>query len=62
MDKKGRRVNNKGYLVDEEGNIIDKHGRRKFNKRLLSDEEEMPKLYNYNGRRFEASDVAGFFD
>ena len=31
-DYYGRKVNEKGYLIDDEGNIIDKHGRKKFDK------------------------------
>jgi hypothetical protein len=30
-DNFGRRVNEKGYLIDNEGNIIDKEGRKIWN-------------------------------
>lgn len=59
VDKKGRRVNKKGYLTDKSGNIIDKNGRKKFDKKQLTSEGDLPKMFNYNGRRFDITDVIG---
>ena len=36
LDKKGRPVNKKGFLVDGEGNVCDQHGRKKFDKKQLT--------------------------
>lgn len=33
VDKKNKRINKSGYLVDISGNIIDKNGRKKFDKK-----------------------------
>lgn len=33
LDKKGKRVNKKGYLTDISGNVIDKYGKKKFDKK-----------------------------
>lgn len=49
-------------MIDGNGNIIDKHGRKKFDASKLADDGDIPKLYNYNGRRFSPADVIGFFD
>ena len=61
MDKNGRKVNKNGWLVDSKGNIIDQYGRKKFDKKQLAN-EDLPKLFNYNGRRFDINDVCGLFD
>lgn len=45
VDKKGRRVNSKGYLIDNEGNIIDQRKNRVFDKDILSEEGEIPKVF-----------------
>lgn len=45
VDNKGRRVNEKGYLLDSHGNIVDKKGRRVFNKNLLEDDGDIPKVF-----------------
>ena len=59
VDKKGRRVNKKGYLTDRTGNIIDKNGRKKFDKKQLTPDGDLPKMFNYNGRRFDINDIIG---
>lgn len=59
VDKKGRRVNKKGFLTDKAGNIIDKNGRKKFDKKQLTADGDLPKMFNYNGRRFDINDVIG---
>lgn len=45
IDRKGRRVNSRGYLIDNEGNIIDKRGKRMFDKVVLTPEGEIPKIF-----------------
>jgi hypothetical protein len=45
VDSKGRRVNSKGYLVDNNGNVVNKRGIVVFNKRLLEDDGEIPKVF-----------------
>jgi len=40
---------------------VDKDGRKKFDKRQLND-EDIHKLFNYNGKRFDIKDVMGQFD
>ena len=54
-------MNKKGYLEDEKGNIIDKFGRKKIEKSHLDRNGELPKLYNYNGRKFEIEEIIGDF-
>jgi glutathione peroxidase-family protein len=45
VDSKGRRVNAKGYLIDPNGNVVNKKGIVVFNKRLLEDDGEIPKVF-----------------
>ena len=62
MDKKGRRVNRFGWLVQGgNGHIVDKQGRKKFDRKQL-DDGDIQKLLNYSGRRFDIKDVMGVFD
>lgn len=44
-DSKGRRVNSKGYLIDLKGNIVNKRGVKVFPRRLLEEDEELPKVF-----------------
>lgn len=37
-DQHGRRVNKKGYLVDNHGNIIDFRGNKVFDKKVLTED------------------------
>lgn len=62
IDKQGHRVNRLGWLVDGQGNLVDNFGRKKFDRRQLANGEDLPKLFNYNGRRFDVLDVCGTFD
>jgi hypothetical protein len=59
VDKAGRSVNKKGWLVDSHGNVCDVHGRKKFDKHQLTSEGEFPRLFTLNGRRFDINDVCG---
>jgi hypothetical protein len=38
IDRQGRRVNIKGYLIDKEGNVIDRWGKIMFMKYILDSE------------------------
>ena len=44
VDTKGRRVNDKGYLLDENGDIRNKRGYKVFNQNLL-EEGDIPKVF-----------------
>ena len=62
IDKKARRVNKHGwYMLPSQGHIVDKEGRKKLDKRQLND-DDLHKLFNYNGKRFDIKDVMGQFD
>ena len=45
IDRKGRRVNARGYLIDSQGNIIDKRGRKMFDAVILGPDGEIPKIF-----------------
>jgi hypothetical protein len=45
IDRQGRRVNSKGYLIDKDGNVINKHGKVMFKKDLLDNEGDVPKVF-----------------
>ena len=45
IDRKGRKVNGRGYLIDDEGNIIDKNGKRMFDRIVLTPEGDIPKIF-----------------
>jgi hypothetical protein len=63
VDKKGRRVNKHGWMVlANQGHLVDKHGRKKFDKRQLTNEGDIPKLYNLSGKRYDIKDTMGQYD
>lgn len=45
IDQEGKRCNSKGYMIDDDGNVINKHGKRMFDKKLLDNEEDIPKVF-----------------
>jgi len=45
VDKRNRVVNQRGYLVDRNGNIIDRRGKPMFDKSVLDDQGEIPKVF-----------------
>ena len=45
VDSKGRKVNSKGYLLDDNGNIVNKRRNKVFNKSLLEEDGEVPKVF-----------------
>jgi hypothetical protein len=45
IDSDGRRVNERGYLIDSHGNVIDKNGKPMFDKDILDNQGEIPKVF-----------------
>ena len=45
-----------------QGHLVDQHGRKKFDRKQLVAEGDLPKLFNYNGKRFDIKDVMGQFE
>ena len=63
VDKQGRRVNEHGwYVMPGRQHIVDNVQRKKFDKRQLAGNGDLPKLYNYEGKRFCVRDVMGEFE
>jgi len=63
VDKTGRRVNKKGWLtLAPQGHIVDKNGRKRFDKRQLNPDGDLPKLFTYGGKRFDIKDTMGIFE
>lgn len=62
VDKRGNRVSSRGYRIDQGGNILDNYNRKKFDKAHTTQDGDLPKLFNYNGRRFDVADVIGQLD
>lgn len=42
MDKEGRRVNRRGYLIDKQGNVVNRQGHIIFKKMELDEDDEIP--------------------
>lgn len=55
-------MTSRGYRTDEDGNMIDNHDRQKFHRAQMTADGDLPKLFNYNGRRFDVADVIGQCD
>lgn len=45
-----------------QGHLVDQHGRKKFDRKQLVSDGDLPKLFNYNGKRFDIKDVMGQFE
>lgn len=45
IDREGKRVNEKGYLVDGKGNVVNKNGKLVFEKELLDNDGDIPKVF-----------------
>lgn len=61
VDKRGRRINKHGWLINQNSHIADKHGRIRFDRRQLED-GDLQRLYNFAGKRFDIKDVVGVFE
>ena len=59
VDKRGNRVSARGYRIDQGGNVLDNYNRKKLDKAHTTSDGDLPKLFNYNGRRFDICDVIG---
>jgi len=59
VDKYGDRVSSRGYRIDASGNLIDNYKRKKFDKSHMTPDGDLPKFFNYNGRRFDITDIIG---
>lgn len=55
----GRLVNEKGYLVDQNENIINKEGKKIFDKKHLK-QGEIPKIFPFT--KFKVKNVMGNFE
>ena len=62
VDKRGNRVTSRGFRVNEKGHLIDNHGRTKLHKNHMTPDGDLPKLFNYDGRRFDITEVIGQFE
>lgn len=45
VDKKGRLVNNRGYLIDKNSNVVDINGKIMFEKQVLEEDGEIPQVF-----------------
>mmetsp|Transcript_33625 Transcript_33625/g.51832 ORF Transcript_33625/g.51832 Transcript_33625/m.51832 type:complete len:294 (-) Transcript_33625:413-1294(-) len=62
IDKNLRKVNQSGWLIDEEENIIDHKGNIKFIRAQLNERGELPKLLNYEGEEYRVKNIIGIFE
>ena len=62
VDKRNSDVSSRGYRVDSAGHMIDNNGRKKFDRSQMTQDGDLPKLFNYNGRRFDITDTIGQVD
>jgi hypothetical protein len=49
-------------MIDKDGNLVDRNGRKKFDRRLLAKNDELPPLLNYKGKKFDFRDVIGDYE
>lgn len=59
MDNQGRFVNERGYLIDDQGNIIDKEKKKMFQKKYLKN-GEFPKIFPFT--KFNIKLILGNFE
>jgi len=45
IDRDGKLVNSKGYLIDKHGNVINRNGMITFARELLDNEQDIPKVF-----------------
>jgi len=63
VDKKGRAVNQRGYLIDTQGNVIDIRGKHMFDRDLLDKDGEIPAVFRTGMLQSETdSDVSQIDD
>ena len=62
-DRNGYQINNKGFLIDQNGNIVGRSdGEVKLDIHQQTKDGDIPMLYTYDGRRFHIRQVMGDFD
>lgn len=63
QDKDGNPTNERGYLMDQSGNILDNHRKRKmFDKTDMDDRGEVPAPYCVEKHNFNPHDIMGDLD
>jgi len=63
QDKDGNPTNERGYLMDQSGNILDNHRKRKmFGKEDMDDRGEVPAPYCVEKHNFNPHDIMGDLD
>lgn len=63
QDKDGNPTNERGYLMDQSGNILDNHRKRKmFDKNDMDDRGEVPAPYCVEKHNFNPHDIMGDLD
>jgi hypothetical protein len=63
VDKKNRRVNEKGYLLDQNGNVVETTtGKKMFTKVELDERGELPAPYCLEKHNFNAHEIKGDVD
>ena len=63
MDKKSRRVNNHGWMVQAgREHLIEFSGLKRFDKTELQKDGDLMRLFTYQAKRFDIKDVMGIFD
>ena len=48
-------------MIDNDGNLCDRNGRKRFDRRMLVKNDDLPQLLNYKGKKFDIRDVIGDF-
>lgn len=62
-DRNGYQVNNKGFLIDQNGNMVSRNdGEIKLDAYQLTKDGDIPYLYTYDARSFYIKQVMGEFD
>ena len=59
MDNQGKLLNEKGYLIDELGNVVDKDKKKMFEKKYLKN-GEFPKIFPFT--KFNIKRILGNFE
>lgn len=49
-------------VLGGQGHLVDYSGRKKFDKSELTKDQDLPKLFNYQGKRFDIHSVMGIFE
>lgn len=48
--------------MKDQKHLVDNQGRKKLNGHQMTNDENIPKLFSYQGKRFDIRDVMGTFD